>query len=156
MHVPKLGAAARPGMNPTQPGASPRKAVAAPASRSFIEVLGERRTQAAPALSMATAPSRPGGPRTMPVERSSSAAQKMPVEGAKGHSRVEKLLQSTLDAEKEIDAALKAAARGQTFTAAELLALQSKVFRYSQTVEVVSRGVDKLIGGLKQTLGTQV
>jgi len=39
---------------------------------------------------------------------------------------------------------------------AELLALQATVFRYSQAVEVVSRATDKLIGAVKQTLGTQV
>ena len=36
------------------------------------------------------------------------------------------------------------------------MALQVEVFRYSQTVEVISRTTDKLVGAIKQTLGTQV
>jgi hypothetical protein len=58
--------------------------------------------------------------------------------------------------EARLDAILEAAARGKTFTPAELLAMQATVFRYSQTVEVVSRATDRLVGAVKQTLGTQV
>jgi len=41
-------------------------------------------------------------------------------------------------------------------TAAELLAMQTTAFRYSQTVEVLSRATDRLVGAIKQTLGTPV
>jgi hypothetical protein len=58
--------------------------------------------------------------------------------------------------EARLDAILEAAARGKTFTPAELLAMQATVFRYSQTVEVLSRATDRLVGAVKQTLGTQV
>jgi hypothetical protein len=58
--------------------------------------------------------------------------------------------------EARVDAILDAAARGKTFTPAELLAMQATVFRYSQTVEVLSRATDRLVGAIKQTLGTQV
>jgi len=58
--------------------------------------------------------------------------------------------------EARVDALLDAAARGKTFTPGELIALQATVFRYSQTVEVLSRATDKLVGAVKQTLGTQV
>ncbi len=51
---------------------------------------------------------------------------------------------------------LEAAAKRRSFSANELLAIQVQVFRYSQTVEVISRATDKLVGGVKQALGTQV
>jgi hypothetical protein len=69
---------------------------------------------------------------------------------------VHALLERTLRGERQVDALLAAAARGKTFSPSELLALQATVFRYSQTVEVVSRATDKLVGAVKQTLGTQV
>lgn len=66
------------------------------------------------------------------------------------------LLQRTLGAEQRVDTLLAAAARGKSFSPSELLALQATVFRYSQAVEVVSRATDKLVGAVKQTMGTQV
>jgi len=66
------------------------------------------------------------------------------------------LLERTLDSERRVDTLLAAAARGKTFSPSELLALQATVFKYSQAVEVVSRAADKLVGAVKQTLGTQV
>ena len=71
-------------------------------------------------------------------------------------SPVGALLERTLGAENRVDTLLAAAARGKTFSPAELLALQASVFRYSQAVEVVSRATDKLVGAVKQTMGTQV
>jgi hypothetical protein len=66
------------------------------------------------------------------------------------------MLERVVKAETKIDAVLEAAARGKTFSPTELLALQAAVFRYSQTVEVVSRVADRLVGAIKQTMGTQV
>jgi hypothetical protein len=80
-----------------------------------------------------------------------AAAAKPPPPGT-----VRALLERTLTAERQVDTLLAAAARGKTFSPSELLALQATVFRYSQAVEVVSRATDKLVGAVKQTLGTQV
>jgi hypothetical protein len=66
------------------------------------------------------------------------------------------MLERTAGAEKQVDALLAAAARGKTFTPGQLLAMQATVARYSQTVEVVSRVADRLVGAVKQTMGTQV
>jgi hypothetical protein len=66
------------------------------------------------------------------------------------------MLEGIVTTEDRIDALVQAAARGKTFSPAELLALQAAVFRYSQTVEVVSRVADRLVGAVKQTMGTQV
>jgi hypothetical protein len=66
------------------------------------------------------------------------------------------MLERAVGSEKQIDALLDAAARGKTFKPGELLAMQATVARYSQTVEVVSRVADRLVGAVKQTMGTQV
>jgi hypothetical protein len=110
-----------------------------PFERTFLDVLGEARPKTMPAgpppTPRAPSPSAAAGPLARFVE--SSVARL----GA-GEARV--------------DALLEAAARGKTFTAAELIAMQATVFRYSQAVEVLSRGADRLVGAMKQTLGTQV
>src|SRR5512133_987137 len=45
-------------------------------------------------------------------------------------------------ARRSLDGALAAARNGQTFTAQELLALQSQAYRYSQVVDVASKVVE--------------
>jgi hypothetical protein len=69
---------------------------------------------------------------------------------------VRAMLTRAVGAERQVDALLEAAARGKTFTPAQLLAMQATVARYAQTVEVVSRVADRLVGAIKQTMGTQV
>jgi hypothetical protein len=69
---------------------------------------------------------------------------------------VRAMFERALGAEKQVDALLEAAAHGKTFTPAQLLAMQATVGRYAQTVEVVSRVADRLVGAIKQTMGTQV
>ena len=66
------------------------------------------------------------------------------------------LLARAADSERAIDGFVRAAASGRTFTPSQLLAVQATVTRYAQTVEVVSRATDRLVGAVKQTLGTQV
>ena len=68
---------------------------------------------------------------------------------------VRAMLERAVGAEKQVDALLEAAARGKTFTPAQLLAMQATVARYAQTVEVVSRVADRLVGAIKQTMGTR-
>jgi hypothetical protein len=60
------------------------------------------------------------------------------------------------DAERAVDALIAAAARGRTFTPAQLLALQATVARSAQTVEVLSRAADRVVGTVKQTLNAQI
>src|SRR6185436_15876414 len=123
---------------PTGRPAEPRR------TRAFATVLGEddaRARAAAPAPPATAAPP----PATPPAAAAPVAA-----------SPVRAFLERTLTAERRVDALLAAAARGKTFSPAELLALQATAFRYSQTVEIVSRATDKLIGAVKQTMSTQV
>lgn len=80
------------------------------------------------------------------------------VEQPAGNQQVgwQKMADDTFRSETRIDSLIKSAQGGKSFNASELMALQVEVFRYSQTVEVISRTTDKLVGAIKQTLGTQV
>lgn len=90
-----------------------------------------------------------------PAATPATSATTMPAPRGPG-SPVRAMLERAMGSEKQIDALLDAAARGKTFKPAELLAMQATVARYSQTVEVVSRVADRLVGAIKQTMGTQV
>jgi hypothetical protein len=116
--------------SPAGPAADGGAGTQAP-KHSFGEVLGEKAKAEAPQA---------------PVKSNTVEAQ----------SPLRNIIQDTLRTEQGMDAAIKAAMGGRTFSPAELMALQVKVFRYSQAVEVMSRTADKMVGALKQTLGTQV
>jgi hypothetical protein len=123
--------------------------------RAFVEVLGEGAVRASPALSP---PAASPAPRPAPASAPASGLEAGPASAptsplGRGLSRA---LANASAGEARLDAILDAAARGKTFKPAELLALQVTVFRYSQTVEVLSRATDRLVGAVKQTLGTQV
>jgi hypothetical protein len=116
--------------------------------RSFVQVLRAGDREVRPA----GAPARPRSPTPKP-----SPPAAPPSEGGSPIARgLARALEGAAKGEARIDALLEAAAKGKTFTAAELLAMQATVFRYSQTVEVLSRATDRLVGAIKQTLGTQV
>jgi predicted transcriptional regulator len=118
--------------------------------RSFLEVLEEGRRER-PAVSAAGAPRAPAAPR---IEAPSSA--RAPTSSTSVGRGLAQVLDRAAAGEARLDAILEAAARGKTFTAGELLAMQATVFRYSQTIEVLSRATDRLVGAVKQTLGTPV
>jgi hypothetical protein len=61
-----------------------------------------------------------------------------------------------LEDERRVNADLKAALSGRTFSPQELIAMQAEVMKYSQELDVVSRVVDKTTGAVKQTMQTQV
>ena len=96
-------------------------------------------------------------PETPPAAAGTAAAIPAPARVSRGPaSPLRAMLERAVGNEKQIDALLDAAARGKTFKPGELLAMQATVARYSQTVEVVSRVADRLVGAIKQTMGTQV
>jgi hypothetical protein len=119
---------------PALPAAPARPQQPQPA-RSFVAVLEEG------ARPPATAPPSPAAtgspPKTQP-------------------SAIRALVETTLAAERQIDAVLAAARRGASFSPAQLIELQARVFQHSQTVEVLSRGVDRVVGAARQALTTQV
>jgi hypothetical protein len=115
-------------------GMGPARSNAVGRHRPSVEMVGEK------------SGTRPGG-HGQPVD---------PSQGAGNAGWKERLATDTAKAESRMDAMIEAARNGKAFSASELLGIQMEVFRYSQTVEVISRSTDKLVGAVKQTLGTQV
>jgi hypothetical protein len=133
---------------PAPPASSINRSATAKRPPTFAKVLGERvAIGPAPAAAATPPTSRARGVQAPTGRVTSSPPPPSPVRA---------LLERTLGAERRVDTLLAAAARGKTFSPAELLALQASVFRYSQAVEIVSRATDKLVGAVKQTMGTQV
>jgi len=131
MRTPPLGSTPTLQERPHGPRARPRQ--------TFLQVLEE------------SAPRLPAGPR--------GPGQVTPPQQAGGNAAagpLRTLLARTFRTEDQLDRVIAAGTAGKTFSAGQLLALQATAFRYSQTVEVLSRTADRLVGGIKQTLGTQV
>lgn len=59
-------------------------------------------------------------------------------------------------AQVRMDEILKAAESGRSFSPAELLSLQTHVYRASQELDLAGKVVEKATGGVKQVLQTQV
>jgi hypothetical protein len=97
-------------------------------------------------------------PRTMEVVGERVGRNQPPggVAPTEGGSQWHKMADGMFQSETRLDSLINQAQKGKSFTAGELMGLQIEVFRYSQTVEVISRTTDKLVGAVKQTLGTQV
>jgi hypothetical protein len=135
-------APASPGRSPAPP--APRTPAAA---KKFTTVLDE---------GSLVAPSRPPTVATAATGSKAPSPTAAVTKPARATTPLRAMLERTVGAEKQVDALLEAAARGKTFSPAQLLAMQATVARYSQTVEVVSRVADRLVGAVKQTMGTQV
>jgi hypothetical protein len=116
-------------------------------AKSFTTVLDEGSPVGLQPPADAASRSQPSPRRTPGNQRPTPTPASNPVRA---------MLTRAVGAEKQVDALLEAAARGKTFTPAQLLAMQATVARYAQTVEVVSRVADRLVGAVKQTMGTQV
>ena len=109
-----------------------------PTAQPFAEVLKEQ-SKVAPAVDSSA---------TVPV-----ASVEKPGPGVE---MVKGLLENATKAEKKMDQRLAEVAKGKVYSPQELIALQVEAFRYSQSVEVVSRVTDKVVGGIKQILSIQV
>jgi hypothetical protein len=129
--------------SPPRPTGSPAAVPRAVAGRPFSSLLVEGRALGPAAPTTIAA----GKPAAVPAH---------PVVPGPPAGPVRAMFARALSAERQVDGLLEAAARGKTFTPAQLLAMQATVARYAQTVEVVSRVADRLVGAIKQTIGTQV
>jgi hypothetical protein len=114
-----------------------------------------------PVAALAAVRSERSLPARASLEVTGERASRAPASG--GHAQPspgplswQRLADNALAAEGRIDSMIEAGRRGKAFTAGELIGLQMEVFRYSQTVEVISRTTDKIVGAFKQVLGTQV
>ena len=70
--------------------------------------------------------------------------------------RLRALARSITSGERAVDRVIAQAAAGKDFSTPELIAIQARVYRYTQELELVSKLVDKACAGVKQTLQTQV
>lgn len=112
---------------------------------------------AAPLLS-----SIPGGSPAAPVRSGRSFADALrETEHARPDpapipERLRELARSISSGERAVDQVISQAAAGRDFSVPELIAIQARVYRYTQELELVSKLVDKACAGVKQTLQTQV
>ena len=67
-----------------------------------------------------------------------------------------KMIDHVSAAQKRMDAVLELAQSGKSFTPAELLSLQTQMYRASQELDLAGKVVEKATGGVKQILQTQV
>lgn len=66
------------------------------------------------------------------------------------------LIDQVSAAQKRMDAVLELAQSGRSFSPAELLSLQSQMYRASQELDLAGKVIEKATGGVKQILQTQV
>lgn len=73
-----------------------------------------------------------------------------------GTDIVARFTERALESSRQLDRMIQQAASGATFSPQELIALQARVFRCSQTIEIFAKTVEQAGNAAKQTLGTQV
>ena len=120
-----------PGLNGVQAAPTPNRT-------SFAEVLKSKAAAPKP-------PSPPRAPAGAPTESALTP-----------RGTAEQALQRVQTAQARMDRILKLAESGRSFTAAELLSLQTQVYRASQEIDLAGKVVEKATGGVKQVLQTQV
>ena len=115
----------------SSPGASSAASPAAP-TRSFAETLRATSMPASPTSvdPAASAPSAPG--------------------------LVRNVLQNVAAGHREMDRIIKMAQSGRSFSSAQLIGLQARVFRLSTEIDLASKLLEKVTSGVKQTMSTQV
>ena len=67
-----------------------------------------------------------------------------------------RMIDQVAAAQKRMDSVLELAQSGKSFTPAELLSLQTQMYRASQELDLAGKVVEKATGGVKQILQTQV
>lgn len=99
-------------------------------------------------------------PRTEAKSVQHAQAGKCRVEGAKAVEQQQvtaaKVLDQVGQAQNRMEQILKLAESGKSFSPAELLSLQTHVYRASQELDLAGKVVEKATGGVKQVLQTQV
>jgi len=110
---------------------------------------------ASPTTPETVAPAAPGRPgrsfREVLQSSESPVTERAPIP-----ERLRELARSISSGERAVDRVIAQAAAGKDFSTPELIAIQARVYRYTQELELVSKLVDKACAGVKQTLQTQV
>jgi hypothetical protein len=71
-------------------------------------------------------------------------------------SKAAQILDRIGEAQKRLDSILELAQRGRSFSAAELLSMQARVYRASQELDLAGKVLEKATSGVKQVLQTQL
>ncbi len=140
-------------------GAGPAGVSGTSSSQKIGEGFGKvMKAQAAPNGRTENAPT--------PVKKEASSVQQAKAGKCKaeGTSRAEpsnqvtatKVLDQVNRAQNRMEQILKMAESGKSFSPAELLSLQTHVYRASQELDLAGKVVEKATGGVKQVLQTQV
>ena len=69
---------------------------------------------------------------------------------------VRNVLQNVASGHREMDRIIKLAQSGRSFSSAQLIGLQARVFRLSTEIDLASKLLEKVTSGVKQTMSTQV
>jgi hypothetical protein len=94
------------------------------------------------------------GAATLPANSEVEPRRVVPVRGH--HVEPGAWLARVAEAQARMDRILALAASGRTFSPAELLSLQAGVAEASQTVDLAGKVLDRVSGGVKTLLQTQV
>ena len=121
----------------SSPGASSAASPAAP-TRIFAETLR--------ATSMPASPTSPISPTSVDPAASAPSATGL----------VRNVLQNVAAGHREMDRIIKMAQSGRSFSSAQLIGLQARVFRLSTEIDLASKLLEKVTSGVKQTMSTQV
>jgi len=159
MAIQGIGAA---GVGGISGAAAPQKAGAQSFSKAFKGQVGSTAAQ-------------PRGETTgLKAQNPQRAEARTKVEGGKSHVQAARTLQPSVQtqplkalepaklmdhvaaAQKRMDAVLELAQSGKSFTPAELLSLQTQMYRASQELDLAGKVVEKATNGVKQVLQTQV
>jgi hypothetical protein len=79
-----------------------------------------------------------------------------PPERVPERSVVARVLTDVATGQREMDRIIHMAKGGRTFSSAELLGMQARIYRLSQELDLASKLVEKATGGVKQAMSTQV
>ena len=71
-------------------------------------------------------------------------------------SSIGKFVDKTIEDSQKIDQSMKRLSKGANLSNAELLKMQSLMYRYTQEVDLASKIVDKTAAGFKQLMNIQV
>jgi hypothetical protein len=136
---------------PSIAGAGAKPPAAPQAFSALLKGATPAHAQTVQAVSQVAAPG-----RAQAVAGTTTAAAPSPPRVTAAAQKVSDVLDRVSSAQKRMDDVLALAQSGKSFSPAELLALQSQVYRASQELDLAGKVVEKATGGVKQVLQTQV
>lgn len=102
---------------------------------------------AEPARSFASVMQAAGPPPATPVSAPAAPAELGPVG---------KMLSNVAAGHREMDRLIQLASSGRSFSSAQLLGLQARIYRLGNEIDMASKLLEKVTSGVKQAMSTQV